>query len=318
MFQRQNDLIKKWGGPNVDNVYRHARVDPALRYRIRGRMHSCEQFVLAIRAGFMHDEKWGTLHEVTATELGIAEGDEFEILVGGEKAGAITLPPDAATVSIREYYFSWRAEEPATFTIECLDAPPTIGGAAWPSMEARIDAAATAVTRSMSYWDEYLREHRAEQVDNTFGGARRLAKGLDAATYCFCFWNLAPNEALVVESAVPNAPYWGLQLYNLHWFESLDFANRVTSLNHEQIARVGDDRLRVVLAARDPGVANWLDSEGRPEGLLTFRWFWSRTDIVPVARVVPLTDVIATDVTPAERAAVIAARRAHVAWRFRT
>ena len=27
-FQRQNDLITQWGGPNADNVYRHARVEP--------------------------------------------------------------------------------------------------------------------------------------------------------------------------------------------------------------------------------------------------------------------------------------------------
>ena len=28
MFQRQNDLLLQWGGPNGDNVYRHARVIP--------------------------------------------------------------------------------------------------------------------------------------------------------------------------------------------------------------------------------------------------------------------------------------------------
>ena len=27
-FQRQNDLVTPWGGPNADNVYRHARVSP--------------------------------------------------------------------------------------------------------------------------------------------------------------------------------------------------------------------------------------------------------------------------------------------------
>ena len=50
-FQRQNDLITQWGGPNADNVYRHARVDAGRRYRIRGRMNSCEDLMLAIRAG---------------------------------------------------------------------------------------------------------------------------------------------------------------------------------------------------------------------------------------------------------------------------
>ena len=86
-FQRQNDLITQWGGPNADNVYRHARVEPGRRYRIRGRMHSCEEFILAVRAGFMHLPTWGTLLEVTASELGIGEGDEFDFEVGRGRGG---------------------------------------------------------------------------------------------------------------------------------------------------------------------------------------------------------------------------------------
>ena len=86
-FQRQNDLITPWGGPNADNVYRHARVDAARRYRIRGQMHSCEDFMLAVRMGFMHEPRWGTVVELAAHELGIGRGDEFELVVGGEDPG---------------------------------------------------------------------------------------------------------------------------------------------------------------------------------------------------------------------------------------
>ncbi|MGR6998196.1 hypothetical protein ACU686_09105 [Yinghuangia aomiensis] len=38
---------------------------------------------MALRIGNMHQEKYGTLAEVTATDLGIGPGDAFEILVGG-------------------------------------------------------------------------------------------------------------------------------------------------------------------------------------------------------------------------------------------
>ena len=51
---------------NQDNAYHHARIDPAHRYRIRGYMHSCEEFVLTLRAGFMHMETWGTKATITA------------------------------------------------------------------------------------------------------------------------------------------------------------------------------------------------------------------------------------------------------------
>src|SRR5437763_174831 len=62
IFQRQNDLVTMWGGPNADNVYRHARVDPGCTYRIRGKMRSCEQFALAIRPGFRHTDTPATLY----------------------------------------------------------------------------------------------------------------------------------------------------------------------------------------------------------------------------------------------------------------
>jgi hypothetical protein len=327
-FQRQNDLITQWGGPNADNVYRHARVEPGRRYRITGRMHACEEVILAVRAGFMHQPTWGTLHEVTLSDLGIGPGDEIDLAVG--PGGDVPLPEGAATVSIREYYFDWRAAEPAVFTISCLDADagePSArldGGA----LARRIDDAVTAVEHSIEYWNDYLLARRAEHPANTFAPPLRLTKGLGAARYGFCFWHLGPDEALVVEAPVPEARYWSFQLYELGWFDLVDAADRQSSLNHTQAAADADGRVRIVVAPADPGVANWLDTGGRAAGLLTFRWFWpsssSAETLTPATRVVPLDGVPAalppspSAVTPAERAAALEARRAHLAWRFRT
>ena len=71
---RLNDLLTPWGGPNGDNVYRHARIDDQGTYRLRGHMHSCEEFLLALRIGNMHQAEYGTLGELTATDLGIGPG----------------------------------------------------------------------------------------------------------------------------------------------------------------------------------------------------------------------------------------------------
>ena len=334
-FHRQNDLITQWGGPNNDNVYRHARVSPGRRYRIRGRMHACENFILAVRAGFMHRAQWGTLVEVTASDRGIGPGDDFELLVGGERAdelgpGSVPLPPGALMVSIREYYFDWRAEEPAVFTIECLDADaeprPALTGA---TLTTRLDEALSQVGDSLSYWTRYQDEHRAARADNSFAASERVTKGLAAARYAFCFFDLAPDEVLAVETDVPDARYWSLQLYNLDWFEPIDPAGRISSLNHRQTVVDPDGRVRVAVGATDPGTPNWLDTGGRAEGMLTLRWFWPASDRVPApgATVVRLgagrtgwpsgwNDVGV--VTGSERAAVAAARRRHLAWRFRT
>ena len=84
LFHRHNDLVHQWGGPNADNVYHHARISADRRYRITGRMHSCDEFLFAVRKGFMHNEVWGTVAQLTATDLGIGPGDSFELTLGGE------------------------------------------------------------------------------------------------------------------------------------------------------------------------------------------------------------------------------------------
>jgi hypothetical protein len=323
-FQRQNDLVTRWGGPNADNVYRHARVEPTRRYRIRGHMHSCDDFILAVRAGFMHMDQWGTLVQVTASEVGIGRDEEFELLLGGSEPGAIALPAEAVMVSIREYYLDWDARDPARFTIECLDDDgpgPRRSGA---ELATQVAHAAEQVEQSMRYWNEYMRDARVKQPDNSFAPPLQVAKGLSAARYVYCFWNLAPGDALVVESDVPDARYWSLQLYNLGWFELFDLDDRITSRNQHQFWIGADGRLRCVIAADDPGVPNWLDTGGRPEGLAMFRWFWPNSTPSPSARVVPLAgvrDAFPPDtptVDPAARARERRARLDHLARRFRT
>jgi hypothetical protein len=324
-FHRQNDLVTRWGGPNADNVYRHARIDANRRYRIVGRMHGCDDFILAIRAGFMHMERWGTLAQVTASEVGIGPGDDFELFLGGPAPGAIALPEGTAMVSIREYYFDWLPREPAVIAIECLDDEGSGRPLTGTALASLLDDAAAHVEQSMGYWNRYLVDARAAQIDNSFAPSIQVAKGLESARYAYCFWNLAPGEALYVESDVPAARYWGLQLYNLRWFEAFELNDRVTTLNHRQMRIGDDDRVRAVVSHVDPTVPNWLDTGGRREGLLMLRWFWPTGDAPsPSARVVDVQSV--RDEFPADfpvidadgRGAERRARLEHLAWRFRT
>lgn len=325
-FHRQNDLVSQWGGPNADNVYRHARIDPSKRYVIRGRMHSCEEFILAIRAGFMHNETWGTLTTATASDLGIGEGDDFEIHLGGDDPGAVELPDGAVMVSVREYYFDWRAEEPALFTIECLDAEPQ-PKADTASLDTRLNAAIDGMADSLRYWVAYMHDNRADRVDNSFSTTtvELPTKGLKAARYEFCFWDLEPGQALIIETDEPAARYWAAQLYMMRTFELVDPYGAITSRNHLQTTPSSDGRMRFVLSDTDPGVPNWLDTTGRRSGLCTIRWFWPTEDTQPAMS----TNLVTADevrahlpadtpvVTPAERAAELAARQAHHRWRFR-
>jgi hypothetical protein len=75
-----------------------------------------------------------------------------------------------------------------------------------------------------------------------------------------------------------------------------------------------DGGLRVVVSARDPGIANWVDTAGRHQGTVVFRNYRSKTAPVPSSRVVKLSDLPGllpegtATVTPEQR-------RADLAWR---
>jgi hypothetical protein len=64
------------------------------------------------------------------------------------------------------------------------------------------------------------------------------------------------------------------------------------SLNRKQMRLGEDGSYRIVIAHRDPGVPNWLDTEGRPFGTAFWRFqLPAEQPEQPRARIVPLADV---------------------------
>ena len=99
--------------------------------------------------------------------------------------------------------------------------------------------------------------------------------------------------------------------------------SRITSCNGRQARGDPDGRIRYGLAHSDPGVPNWLDVTGHPRGWMVFRAAFAEEAPRPTATLVALSDLRGVlsegtpSVSPDERRAQIAQRRAHIATRFR-
>ena len=99
-------------------------------------------------------------------------------------------------------------------------------------------------------------------------------------------------------------------------YETTDWYNHHSSLNDAQATPDADGVLRVVVAGRDPGVPNWLDTAGNPTGVIQGRWFQCDTQPVPSIRKVALADLRKSlppgtkTITPAERERIVRERRA--------
>lgn len=309
---RSSDPVYQWGGPNADQVARRARIAPDGVYRITGHMGSCEEFVLQVKRGQTQSGGAGVALEVEASSLGLGPGDDIELVLSSAEPRTpgtwLPLDPDASFVHIRDYYFDWQAREPATFVIERLD---TQGQPRpQPEADALLDTAAREIEHSMEFWSGYQDRMLGDQPPNTFSPPAPAARGVQGVHYSHAGVALAPDEGLVVELDPGSAPLWDVQLYSRPWYEALDFANRLTCLNHALV-----EPGPIVVAGRDPGGANWLDTEGRDQVLCTVRWWRAPATPTVAASVVPLADL---GLPPVDRPAQVRRRAAHVAWRYRT
>ncbi len=324
---RHNDLVYRWGGPNVDQNARRAVISGDGTYRVSGRMGACEEFVLQVKAGEMHTGDARICAETSASRLGLGPGDAFEIVLSAHEhpGNWVAIDADANLVHVRDYYFDWRPEEPATFAIERLDTQGEPKVAPTPAaVAAMLEEALRQVEGSILYWNEYQAGIRAEQTTNAFGTPAFVAEGVQDIRYSHAFVALPAGHALVATVDPRDADLWDVQLYSRGWYESLDFPNRVTSLNHRQARHDGDGRIRVVACADDPGVPNWLDTEGRDEVMATMRWWRAPATPSVTTKVVALTELRDhlppdTPVVDADmRARQRRARAMHVARRCRT
>ena len=120
------------------------------------------------------------------------------------------------------------------------------------------------------------------------GGAAMTEPGIH---YLRGSWRLEPGEALVVEGPTVPCRYWNVLLYS-RYLNSLDFRSRSVSRT-SGTARLHDGRYRFVIAGEDPGIdADWLDTEGRPFGLVVMRWLQPSEPVpLPEARVASIEEL---------------------------
>jgi len=315
---RRNKL--GWDCPDALYAYVAVRDDAA--YRIRGRRGSVHFLGLQVMAGIR------SLHNSHADEWQIAPDGSFEIVVSTTHHDGNWLPlePGADTIWMRQFFYDWAHESPAALWIDRTDdgPPAPAHGRLDPGFLARrLDAVATNVEANVDLWlftvialrQRFCNVFPAE----SFGGTQMGAQRQQSAGVCY--FTLADDEALLIEVTPPPAKYWSIAVCNF-WLESLDYANHQSSLNGYQAVIDADGVFRAVVAHRDPGTPNWLDTVGHREGSLIYRWNLAESTPVPATRVIKLGALRehvhprTPEVSRSERARQIDIRREHVRRRF--
>ncbi|HTZ10182.1 MAG TPA: DUF1214 domain-containing protein [Acidimicrobiales bacterium] len=315
------DAVLTWGMDCPDAAYSGTPVRGDTCYRIRGRRGSARYLGFQVMAGIE------TTANVVADELDIGPDGTFELTLGGEAVAGNWMPlADRATsLVVRQFFYDWGTEVPAALEIECVGrrpepvAPEPLSAA---GVGRQLGAVGAFLEASIRFWLDIEEAGRAQGLNVFRPPAALTAMGAAAENVSvWGSWDLGDDEALVVEVTPPEAVYWSVSLGN-YWWETIDYARRQSSLNGHQAVLDADGVFRAVVAGRDPGVANWLDTAGNHRGPAIFRWLRAAGAPVPATRVVPVADVVdvlppgTAIVSPEERSAVLARRRAGVGRRF--
>lgn len=322
-FLRNPDSLAKWGAENADNQYLWARVRSDASYRISGKRRNVFEFLIETKEGYMQLGDDAVYETRTSADLQFEADGAFEILVSAERPAGhagnwMPMHPETRYVTIRQYLIDWETEEPALFEIGLLGGE---GVAPRPMTSDRmadiLDSAGEWVDQTQQVWDEWIVQLREAHVPGRIAAPKGFVGGADAISYGNDWFRLGPDEAMILETELPRARYWTIQLCNL-WFTTMDYATRQTSLNPTQARVDADGILRCVIAHRDPGVPNWLDTSGHPEGMIQYRWVWTENKPHPTVKIVPFSEI--RDHLPAdtpeigaqERREIIAVRQRHL------
>lgn len=269
---------RKFLGDSPDAIYHTAELSSAFRYELSGSRGDAEYL------GFMlygrQINGWNRAAANLSSEtMRFDEAGNFTIVLSktapeDPELNWLQLGDDIHMIMARQYYHGRQGKAVATLTIRNLDTP----GYQQPS-----DAEVAAGVRSASaFFNDTLDGAIAlssmlSQAPNSFDPPSGYSADFGGVFYPTVdneyyggWFYLEDNEALVIEGAVPDAPYWGVSLQS-RWMQSLDYEHYQIALNDQQIV-TENGRYRIVVSQRQPPSGNWIDTAGRREGLLSIRY----------------------------------------------
>ncbi|MET0240908.1 MAG: hypothetical protein ABW184_13540 [Sphingobium sp.] len=291
------------GQPNADTNYRSVELTPGGSYRLRGRRGTMRQVRIA-QAGPIPKQTPGTVnlgakrwatHDLNA--LKVDKDGRYDVILSPARPAGYTgdwwqLDPVSNRLLLRMVGSNWGHEVEPTLSIERIDAPAVRPRPAAAILEAKLRAIPTAAGFIAPLLVGQVEKLRQEGFVNKLKGSDFANMGgLLGQYYYEGAYELADDEALIVEAKLPDKCLYRSILLTNEIYETTDWYNNHSSLNDTQAKADADGMLRVVISARDPGVPNWLDTAGYPKGAIQGRWTECSSQPVPTVRKVALADV---------------------------
>ncbi|OBK32032.1 hypothetical protein A5659_24875 [Mycobacterium sp. 1165196.3] len=259
----------RWGIDNPDSVYRVIPISGDERYEIHGRVgeHRMTENYFTL-----WDARMGTVAVLNGRTMQVDSDGSYTITVDSEPANGrpnhVQTSPEAHEFYIRDVLLDWDLDDPNHVEVQRLGGPPA-------APARTLDEQAEATAAMMDYFANFtgkLSHGVYKMPANHFNLAWSADKvgAMRNQVYVMGRFDLAPDEAFVVDLNDGGAEYFTVPLSNI-WGTTLNLVDRTGSLNKAQSVANEDGSYTFVISPVDPGVANWIDSDGLREAILTLR-----------------------------------------------
>lgn len=294
-FYKLSHETAKIGADNPDNVYWNASIKGTNDYRITGKRGSMFYFSIVANAMRYHID--GSAHatgQLLDSDIEWGANGEVEIVASctPQPKNWLRLEPDASVIVLRQSALDRAAERGGEFKIERIGGPEVPEPLTTERLATGLATSAQfvrGIASTFADWTRLFREHPNQfpPIDQSMfqkgGGAKDIY-------YAHAYWQIARDESWVIEVTPPDCYYWNFQLDNW-WMESFDYRFRQISVNKHSARLEPDGSVKIICAARDPGVGNWIDTCGHREGTALLRWTGANEHPLPVTRIVKLKDL---------------------------
>ena len=259
-------------GNNPDNIYRRIPLDPSERYVLHGQLMGspAPDITFSVLPHVSMQAEWQQSTLMLA-DIDVDNDGCFELTLSGEanegKRNHVYIAPGATRMTVRESLNDWSVDTPIRLQLMNDSAAQTKDV----EVETIAGNLATRLPAFVEHWLKFNNDTYFAHPSNTFPNAARPPGGLAGQTSVMGNYALEADEVLILRATTRGANYFSFAMMD-PWMRCADFENRTASLTAAQAVADRDGGYTVVIGLEDPGVHNWLDIGGSPEGALQVRW----------------------------------------------
>lgn len=294
-FRRWHFPDKKLFGDNPDAIYYETPVSADYSYRIKGNTDGATYTSYSVELTKQSGDRIGKLGAtLNDTEFEIHSDGSYEIIASAtpQAGNWLKLAPDAISITTR-HYFELKdsvAADPLRhipLVIEPLEPPAPAAPPTDASVAASIRRAAQWLDRSVNPLGQDMSFSWVSKIPNQLPapsldtGNEDIGYAAMDNVYSMAPFVLKPDQALVIRGRWPKCRFASIVLWN-RFLQTFDYRYRSVSLNRKQTTLENDGSFKMILAHQDPGLPNWLDTEGRMIGLMFWRFQLPEEEIEPL------------------------------------